>query len=295
MTPVARTWETLGAWAPVGKIVVVVLGGAALDLGARIAARRIVVGVGPAESDALSVRERAQRAATLVNVAASLARVGIWLAVVLTVLSELTIDVGPFLAGAGVLGAALAFGAQNVVKDYLAGFFILFEEQYAIGDVVRIGQVSGTVERISMRSTVLRGIDGARHVVAHGSIQMVTNLTSTWARAVVEVPVAATADVDAAIAALAEAARATHADGEFAKLFLEAPVVAGVVAMGETTLTLRAQAKVLPGEQWRVQREILRRTKLAFDASFVTLAPPGRSVQPPSPAVAGPDTGGQHE
>ena len=145
-----------------------------------------------------------------------------------------------------------------------------------------------------MRSTVLRGLDGARHVIAHGTIQMVTNFTNAWARVVVEVPVAATADVDAALAALADAARQTHEDPAFAKLFLEAPEVPGVVAIGETTLTVRAQGKVLPGEQWRVQREMLRRAKNALDARGVTLVAPSRSLVPQAPPAPNDDSGGLH-
>ena len=146
--------------------------------------------------------ERRQRSATVVKFSSSVARLVLWTIIFVSLLSEININIGPLLAGAGVLGAALAFGAQNVIRDYLAGFFILLENQYTLGDVVKIGALSGSVEEITMRITVLRGADGAMHVIPNGTITAVSNMTSSWARALVDVVVAYQANLEKALATL---------------------------------------------------------------------------------------------
>jgi moderate conductance mechanosensitive channel len=180
------------------------------------------------------------------------------------------------------VGAALAFGAQNIIKDYLAGFFILLENQYTLGDVVRIGALSGTVEEISMRITVLRGVDGAMHVIPNDTITAVSNMTSAWARVIVDVGVAYTADLDVAVGVLTKVASDLHADETWGRLMLEPPEVVGLNALTETAMMLRVMVKVIPEYQWKVQRELLRRIKLQLDASHVS-APPG-----PLPVAAKP-------
>ncbi len=272
MSPLADSLRPYADWAPVARIAILLACGVGLEVGARAVSRRYAAKLADA-TGGRERKERRQRAVTLINFATSVARVVIWSLVAIAALGELTINVGPILAGAGVVGAALAFGAQNVVKDYLAGFFILLEDQYAIGDVVKIGSASGTVEEITMRVTVLRAHDGAVHVVPHGSIQLVTNLTSAWSRTVVDVPVSRDAPLDVALAALAEAAAGAVADGALAPSLLAEPEVVGVVAIGEATATLRLQVKVVPEQRWHVERELLARVQRALAARGIGPCP----------------------
>jgi small conductance mechanosensitive channel len=165
----------------------------------------------------------------------------------------------------------LAFGAQNVVKDYLAGFFILLENQYKLGDVVRIGALTGTVEEITMRITVLRGVDGAVHVIPNGTIQTVSNLTSVWARAIVDVTVAHSAHVDVVLDALSEVGRRFYEDEAWKSRLVEQPEVVGVMKLTDTSVQVRMQVKVQIEQQWKVQSELLRRIKEELDARAVPM------------------------
>ena len=227
--------------------------------------------------------ERRKRGATVVNFAASVVRLVVWMVVFVSLLAEINVNVGPILAGAGVMGAALAFGAQNIVKDYLAGFFILLENQYMLGDVVRIGAVTGTVEEVSMRTTVLRAADGAMHVIPNGTIQGVANLTATWARVIIDVGIAYSSVLDSALEGLAHVGKAFYSDEAWRKFLLEAPEVLGVNALTDGSVVLRLTVKVIPEYQWKIQRELLRRIKIEFDArSIVAPAVPATSsVVPP--------------
>jgi small-conductance mechanosensitive channel len=275
----------LREWMPIVRIGLLVFAGVALDMTARVVSSRIVRRMGDKRAAAGDI-ERRQRGATLVSFATSVARVIVWVSVVLSLLSEVNINVGPIVAGAGVIGAALAFGAQNIVKDYLAGFFILFENQYTLGDVVKIGAVSGTVEDITMRITVLRGLDGAMHVIPNGTIQLVSNMTSVWARAVVDVGIAYGGRVDEALAALRRVGKGLHEDADGQWRLLEPPEVPGVVALGDASVTLRLQAKVVAEEQWNVKNELLRRIKNELDAVGIPFpALPAGAAPGPARAV----------
>lgn len=255
---------------PLFRLGLLVLAGLVAELAVRIVLPRLSARLSDRASQ-LFDPERHKRSATVVRFGTNFVRLIIWTVVFFSFLAQININIGPFLAGAGVVGAALAFGAQHVVKDYLAGFFILLENQYKLGDVVRIGAFSGTVEEITMRITVLRGVDGAMHVVPNGTIQTVSNLTSVWARAVVDVSVSHGANVDVALEALSEAGRVFYADEVWKPSLLESPEVAGVIGLSDTSVQLRLQVKVKPEEQWKVQRELLRRVKVELDARAVPM------------------------
>jgi moderate conductance mechanosensitive channel len=265
-----RKYTSLAAF---GRIVVLLLLGIGMEVAARVFIPRVTARVSQRASQIVDL-ERRQRSATVVKFSTSVVRLVLWTLVFVSLLSEININIGPLLAGAGVVGAALAFGAQNIIKDYLAGFFILLENQYTLGDVVRIGALSGTVEEISMRITVLRGVDGAMHVIPNGTITAVSNMTSAWARVIVDVGVAYTADLDVAVGVLTKVASDLHADETWGRLMLEPPEVVGLNALTETAMVLRVMVKVIPEYQWKVQRELLRRIKLQLDANHVS-APPG--------------------
>lgn len=268
-------------WGAEARVVLLLTLGLVLTRVARRITRRAAERIRLREGGTL-VAARRQRTATLLSFALSAARLVIWISVLLTILAELDVNLAPVLTGAGVVGAALVFGAQNVLKDYIAGFFILLENQYTLGDFVKIGTYSGTVEEITMRITVLRGSDGAMQAIPNGTIQGVVNQTSNWARVIVDVALPHAAAVDDALEALREVGRGMHADTDWQKRLLDAPEVPGVVAMTDTLTTVRAQVRVKPQDQWTVRSELLLRIKRALAARDV----PAFRVEEPKPGAA---------
>ncbi|MEZ5322116.1 MAG: mechanosensitive ion channel family protein [Microthrixaceae bacterium] len=200
-----------------------------------------------------------------------------WVVVVvaaLMILDRLDVNVAPLLAGAGIVGIAVGFGAQSLVRDVLAGVFIVLEDQFGVGDVIDAGPATGTVERITLRSTQLRDQAGTVWHIPNGSIQRVGNKTQHWARAVVEVVVAHSADLRAARAAMGEVAQAMVAEPRWAEAMrLDRDVdEQGVSQMGPTGITLRIVVDTEPRSQWAVERELRFRIKEAFDEGGIPLA-----------------------
>jgi small conductance mechanosensitive channel len=222
------------------------------------------------EEDPVVKRLRGQRAQTLGSLLGSVALVVITVITLLTVLSSF-VDIGPILASVGVLGLAVSFGAQSLVKDVITGTFMLMEGQFGIGDVVRIADVGGQVEKITLRTTVLRDAEGIVHVIPNGSITRVSNLTKTWSRAVLDIGVAYREDVDRVIAVLQELAEEFRADEEWAALTVDAPEVLGVQDLGDSAVVIRVSAKTLPQQQWVVARELRRRIKNRFDREEIEI------------------------
>lgn len=194
------------------------------------------------------------------------------------VLEEVGIPLGPLLATAGIAGLAIGFGAQTLVQDVISGFFILLEDQYAIGDVIAAGGVDGVVEKVNLRTTILRDIHGVVHVIPNGEIRVLSNKTKEWSRAVLEIGVGYGEDPDRVIAILEEIAAEIHADPVFGSLLLEEPSVPGVEAFGDSAIQIRMMAKTLPLKQWDVARELRRRIKHRFDAEGVEIPFPQRMV-----------------
>jgi small-conductance mechanosensitive channel len=199
------------------------------------------------------------RAATLAGVLASLVRVVVWTMSTLLVIQELGFNLGPFIAGASVIGVALGFGAQSLVKDFLSGFFILVEDQYGVGDVVNLGDTAGTVEEVNLRITSVRSFDGTVWYVPNGEIKKVGNTTKQWSRAVVDVVVGLSTDVAAAVAAISDELAALAGDATVADGLLEPPAVLGVDAVGPDSLTIRIAARVRPDRRVAVERAIRAR------------------------------------
>jgi small conductance mechanosensitive channel len=195
----------------------------------------------------------------------------------LTVLSSF-IDIGPVLASVGVLGLAISFGAQSLVKDVITGTFLLLEGQFAVGDVVRIADVSGKIERITLRTTVLRDLHGTVHTVPNGSISRVSNLTKSWSRAVLDIGVAYKEDVDRVIEVMRDIGREFHADPEWKKLLLGEPEVLGIDSLGDSAVVIRMVVQTLPQEQFPVGRELRRRVKNRFDNENIEIPFPHVSV-----------------
>lgn len=211
------------------------------------------------------------RAATLVGLIRNVGIVVIALLSVFMVLGAIGLKVGPLLAGAGVVGLAISFGAQSLVKDIFAGLFILFENQFGVGDVVRLGDAAGAVERMTLRATFLRDVNGTLHVVPNGEIKHVQNLTRSWSRAVLDIGVAYKEDVDHVMAVMRAVGREMWEDQEWRPLLIEEAVVPGVESFGDSSVNIRMMSKTLPLKQWEVARELRRRLKRRFDAEGIEI------------------------
>lgn len=215
--------------------------------------------------------ERAQRINTLWTVARTILVVVFVLAGAFTLLSVWDISVAPLLAISSVVGVAVGFGAQNFIKDVIAGFLIVAEDQYAIGDVVRISGVAGVVEAVRLRTTVLRDLDGNVHHVPNGSIEVASNLTQDYSQVVLDIGVAYKEDVDRVIAVLTDEISAFVADPEWAPLVIDEPQILGVDQLGDWAVTIRAVLKALASSRWNIKRELLRRIKNRLDAEGIEI------------------------
>lgn len=222
------------------------------------------------EEDPLVRRMREQRAQTLGGLFTNVALIFVVTITLLTVLSVF-INIGPLLASVSVVGLAISFGAQSLVKDVISGTFILIEGQFGIGDVIQIGETGGLVEKMTLRTTVLRDLNGAVHIIPNGEIKQVSNLTKTWSRAVIDLSIAYAEDVDRVIEMLRRVAEELYRDPEWRPLMLEPPEVLGVENFTETAVTVRMIAKTLPLKQWDVSRELRLRIKQRLDDEQIQL------------------------
>jgi len=227
--------------------------------------------------------EQVKRADTLGRVFRYVAAVVVLVIAVTLILGELGVAVAPILGAAGVVGLAVGFGAQNLVKDYFAGFFILLENQMRQGDVVEIAGKSGLIEEITLRYVRLRDYDGNVHYVSNGLITAVTNKSRGYAQSVVDVPVAYREDVDEAIQVMRATGAELRADAVFGPKILDELEVAGVERWADSAVILRCRFKVRPLEQWNVRREYLRRLKKAFDAHGIEIPFPHLTVYAGTP------------
>jgi small-conductance mechanosensitive channel len=225
------------------------------------------------EEDPLVRRLREQRVQTLGALFTNVLLVVVVTVSVLTVLGVF-INIAPLLASVSVVGLAVSFGAQTLVKDVISGTFMLIEGQFGIGDVVKIGETSGMVEKITLRTTILRDLYGAVHIIPNGDITRVSNLTKTWSRAVIDVGVAYREDVDRVLSTLRHLGDEFHANPEWGQLLLEPPQVLGIESLGESSVTVRMTAKTLPLKQWDVARELRRLIKRRFDQEGIEIPYP---------------------
>ncbi len=235
-------------------------------------------------------RERArQRARTLATVLVSLFAGALWFVGFLLVLGEIDIDLAPLLAGAGVAGIAIGFGAQTLIRDLLAGFFIVLEDQYAVGDIVDLEHATGEVERINLRFTRLRDYEGKVWFIPNGEVRRVGNLSKLWSKAVLDVGIAYEDDIERAQAAMVAAANDVKEANMEEATIIDEPEVLGVEQLGANSVVLRMVVRTEPGEQWSVARAIRARIKARFDAEGIEI-PFAQSVvrfrsdgQPPTP------------
>ena len=214
---------------------------------------------------------RVQRAETVGALLKSVASFGIWSLAGLMALGTLGLDLGPLIAGAGIVGVAVGFGSQNLVRDFISGIFMLMEDQYGVGDVVDAGPATGTVEGVGLRTTRLRDVSGTLWHIPNGEIRRVGNRSQGWARALVDVEVAYSTDLEAATRTIERVAHELYVDEQWAPKLLEQPEVWGVEELGPDGIRVRLVAKTRPLEQWNVARELRARLKVAFDQAGIAV------------------------
>lgn len=279
----ASFWEWFSGW-PLHILIILVVGIVVLVLLRRVIghiAERIATGAGTTTTDAassswrsyfrraplvedviaianpLANQRRAQRSRTVGSVLRSTANVVVGTVMFLMILQEIGVNIAPLVASAGVVGVALGFGAQSLVKDFISGILLLTEDQFGVGDYVNLGMgAEGTVEEVQLRITRVRSLDGTLWYVRNGEILSAGNFTQQWSRAIAEVRVPVDADLDVVRAALGRAADTVHEDPELAGVLLEAPWVRGVDAVTDLSASLTLLAQVRPGQQWEVSRRL---------------------------------------
>lgn len=202
----------------------------------------------------------------------------LWVTAAMVILQELGVEVGPILASAGIAGVALGFGAQNLVRDIIAGFFIILENQIRVGDVAVINDTGGLVEKINFRTTVLRALDGSVHVFPNGAIEKLANMTNEWSAYVFDLRVAYKENTDKVVEIVREVGRKLLAEDKYKVMMLGEPEIFGVDTLGESGVIIKGRLRTKPIRQWDVGREFLRRIKFAFDASGIEHAFPHRSL-----------------
>lgn len=254
----------------------------------RVVARRIELAVDDGDDSTLTAAEK--RGQTIAQLLRSVGRaVVVVLGLLLTL--NLFIDIGPLLAGAGILGLAVSFGAQSLVKDLIAGFFILFENQFAVGDIIEVAGKGGVVEAMTLRVVQLRDLEGRLHVIPNGQITVVTNMTRGWSRAVLEVGVAYETDLDRALAIFRSAAVDFAADPAWGPFLDGAPEVPGIERFEDSAIVIRVLLRTHPGKQWDVAREFRRRLKIRLDREGIEIPFPQQVVRHVGGAVGQPASG----
>lgn len=240
------------------------------------------------DKNVLAVTERRKRTDTVAGVARRTVTVVIWAAAIFMALSEIGFDIGPLIAGAGVAGLAIGFGAQNLVRDFLGGFFILLENQIRVGDVAMVNGTGGLVEQINLRTTVLRDIEGTVHVFPNGAITALSNKTRDFSFYVFDVGVAYKEDADRVIRLIRETVASLIEHEDFRDHTLGEPDIFGLDKFGESAIMIKGRIRTVPGKQWLVGREFNRRLKQRFDKEGVEIPFPHRKIITETPFMPPP-------
>ncbi len=240
------------------------------------------------DGDPTTQSELEKRAATLGRILRQAIAVFVWGTAAMLVLSELGVSIGPILAGASIAGVAVGLGAQTLVRDMIAGFFILLENQFRVHDVISVAGVSGTVEAINLRTTVLRDDAGRVHVIPNGAISVVTNLTREWSVAVLDIGVPYAEDLDRVLSVLKDVGDGLEKDPAFARKLLRRFEYPGIETFGESAVVVRMEVRTLPQERWSVAREVRARVKKAFDAAGIEIPFPHVTIEMGRKTAAGP-------
>lgn len=222
--------------------------------------------------------ESEKRARTLMNILRGSLKVVLWVVFIIILLKEIGLDIGPLLAGAGILGLAVGFGAQELVRDVISGFFMLFEDQIRNGDVAIINGTAGAVEKIELRTVTLRDLQGVVHIFQNGKINSLSNMTKEWSAAVFDIGVSYSSNVPEVIKTMEEVGNALKNDEVFKILILDPIEIFGLNTFGDSALVVKGRIKTKPGEQWRVMREYNKRLKAEFDKKGIEIPFPQRTV-----------------
>ncbi|MDX1659496.1 MAG: mechanosensitive ion channel family protein [Nitriliruptorales bacterium] len=221
---------------------------------------------------------RERRADALGALGRSISSGVIWTIAIFMILGAFGLPLGPIIASAGIVGVALGFGAQSLVKDFLSGVFMLIEDQYGVGDIVDVGEAVGVVEGVGLRTTRVRSVDGTLWHVPNGEILRVGNRSQQWARALLDISVAYGTDVDHAGEVIKSVADEMFAEEEYRDRFLEEPEMWGVEALGVDGIDIRLVIKTTPGDQYKLMRELRRRIKIALDQAGIEIPFPQRTI-----------------
>jgi len=221
---------------------------------------------------------RRQQLNTIVQIALWSTNVIIVAAALLMLLSTFGIDITPLIASAGIAGLALSLGAQTLVKDLIGGILILVENQYAVGDSIQVGDVIGQVERLTLRVTYVRDVNGYLNTIPNGDLRTFANLTKDWSRALVDVGIASEEDPDHALRILDEIGAAFAQDETFGPLLLEPPQAIGPISLGDWTINMRIMVKTIPGKHLEVARELQKRVLVTFDREGITMPYPRQEI-----------------
>lgn len=222
--------------------------------------------------------ESGKRIETVVRLFRQGTLVALWLTVGLVILRQLGVEIAPILASAGIVGLAVGFGAQNLVRDIIAGIFIILENQIRVGDVAVVNGTGGLVEKINFRTIVLRDVGGVVHIFPCGSVETLSNQTKEWSAYVFDIGVAYKENIDQVIGVMQEVGQGMVEDEIFGKFMLSAPEIFGVDKLDDSAVIIKGRIKTQPIRQWEVGREYLRRIKLAFDANNIEIPFPHRSL-----------------
>lgn len=234
--------------------------------------------VGKATARGESSLESRKRIETIVRLLKQAGLLAIWITFFLIILREIGVEVGPLIASAGIVGLAIGFGAQNLVRDVISGFFMILENQIRVGDVAVINGTGGLVEAINFRTTVLRDLAGIVHFFPNGTITTLSNMTTEWSAYVFDIGVAYKENTDEVIEVIREVADGLMADEDMKNLILEPPEIFGVDKLDNSAVIIKGRIKTLPIQQWTVGREFLRRIKLSFDEKNIEIPFPHRTI-----------------
>lgn len=227
------------------------------------------------KKDAAEVEKRIN---TLVGILGSVVSIVLWTIFIMIALKKFGVDIGPILASAGIIGVAVGFGAQELVRDFISGFFILLENQVRTGDVAIVNGTGGLVEKIEMRTITLRDFSGTVHVIQNGKINTLSNMTREWSAMVFDIGVAYKENVDEVMNVMREVGDELQKDDNFSKSIIEPIEVFGLDRFGDSAIVIKARLKTKPIQQWTVGREYRRRLKEAFDARNIEIPFPHTTI-----------------
>ena len=287
-----NTWITLEFWQELGRssiewavrvlpsiVLILVIAFVASFLLRKIIARTSsLIGANLKRAGRLDPGELDKRVATLTGILSTSLRLILWLVILMMILRRLGLDVAPIIAGAGILGLAVGFGAQELVRDFIAGFFILMENQVRAGDVAIVNGTGGVVEQVGLRTVVLRDVSGVVHVFQNGKINSLANMTKEWSAIVFDIGVAYKEDTDRVVTVMQRVAAELRTDETLGPDITDDLEVFGVDAFDDSAVVIKARLKTKPIRQWAVGREYRRRLKYAFDREGIEIPFPHRTL-----------------